>query len=469
MKELENHILEYRSGLIARDSFKHHHVKWGVYEQRKDGLYMVRSRMPGGKITVNQLREVANLAKIYGSGRLHISTRQEFQLHEIPLANLLTVIAKLNSIGLSSFAGGGNTVRNIVVSEWSGIKIGVPELSIFAESLTKLFLDDEDSIKLPRKFKIGFFYHDEVDNGRFQDLGFVLNEGGDSFKVYAGGGFGRNPSSGILLEEKISFNQVYETAKSVRTLFYKHGNRENRNEARLRYVLFKHGEERFRALYNEILANVKKSENPKLDYSLKFNNSNNVSILIPIICGDISSGRVLELAGLLDGLGDDVVRLTQDQNIRLRDIPTKYQEELTGKISNLFAPVLKYAVSCSGVETCRLGITDSRNLLRIINSVLSEKHLNSDIKIRISGCSNSCGNHLNADIGLAGKKGRYAVYVRSQPDSGLVPIGQLLGEIKEEDVPEFIKQSIEIFEEIKNKRNEWKSHIEALLKRFHGE
>ena len=203
--DLEALIGKFRSGELEAVALKARRVPFGCYEQRKDGAYMVRMRATGGDVTLAQLVQLAELAERYGSAFVHITTRQEFQIHDLALESIVPVMHALLQVGLSSRGGGGNTVRNIVVSPTAGIDVNeVFDPSPYAFALTTRLIAEPDSWNLPRKLKIAFS-NSPADTAfaQFTDIGFIasLRNGERGFKVYVAGGFGAKSSVGHLLHE----------------------------------------------------------------------------------------------------------------------------------------------------------------------------------------------------------------------------------------------------------------------------
>jgi len=183
-------IDEFNNGRIEPVKFKATRVPMGIYEQRKDGTFMVRIRCAGGYITPKQLERVGEIAHEHQSELLHLTTRQEIQIQNIELKDTLPILSKLQEIGLASKGGGGNTVRNIMASVESGIsKDDVFDVLPYAVDLTSKLIAESDSFTLPRKFKIAFSSSDE-DTGfsSFNDLGFIarIRDGKGGFRVTIG-------------------------------------------------------------------------------------------------------------------------------------------------------------------------------------------------------------------------------------------------------------------------------------------
>ena len=190
----------YRNNTVSTTEFKAFRVPMGVYEQRKNEVYMARVRATGGFITPKQLLSVIDIAQRNGSDLLHITTRAEVQILNLDLANVERVLKELQSVGLATKGGGGNTVRNILVSEFSGISPDeVFDTTPYAMALTDAVVPEADSYLMPRKMKIAFSSDENfIDYAGVNDVGLVaqIKDGKRGFKVYIGGGAGSKPSVG---------------------------------------------------------------------------------------------------------------------------------------------------------------------------------------------------------------------------------------------------------------------------------
>ncbi|NLE01391.1 MAG: sulfite reductase subunit beta (hemoprotein), partial [Fibrobacter sp.] len=411
-----------------------------------------------GIITPKQLHVAAETAKRYGSGRLHVTTRQELQIHDLPLENLIPVLWDLYRVGLSTRGGGGNTVRNITASWDSGISVNeVFDVTPHAVELTSRLIELPASWLLPRKFKIAFSNSD-ADNAyaSVNDLGFIakIENGIRGFKVFVAGGMGRSPQPGKLLHDFIEEKDVFIVAEAVKRVFSKYGNRKNKHTARLRHLWNTLGSEQFIELYERERISLV-SEEPRTlipEFRLAESGDNkNIpekaqdsseflkwqkrycteqvqperwGVKIPLLLGDITASEAIQIAETLEEYGDDVIRFTQDQKIVLRNIPGNSLNkiyELSRSVSPLCntAPVLGNAVACAGASTCQLGICLSRGALSAAIEELNRSSLDLDklrnFRIHFSGCSNSCGQHGIAHIGFYGKVARkdghpYPVY-----------------------------------------------------------
>ncbi|MDR2962303.1 MAG: sulfurtransferase TusA family protein [Bacteroidales bacterium] len=494
---------EYEQKKIPAAQFKAFRVPMGVYEQRLDEVYMSRVRATGGVISPAQFLELIAIAQRHNSDLLHITTRQEIQIQNLKLNSVEPILHELQAIHLATKGGGGNTVRNIIVSEESGIsETETFDTTPYAAALTTKLIAETDSYLLPRKLKIAFSSSEHnVDYAAVNDVGFVakIRNGERGFQVYVGGGGGSNPTVAWVLFNFVPTEDLYAVAESVKKFFSEHGNRKNRHKARLRYIFYKLGEEETLRLLREYFAEAQKlqpkfvlnedtvSANDCKSYFLNSllveegeeafsiwqkryvspqKQSENVSVLLPIFLGNISLADEKKMKGLqkllhhISQFGENTLRFTTTQNIRLRNIPVQALPELytilKTFVPEIAAPLLLNTItSCTGADTCRLGIGLSKGLAAAIRRELGVSKLNldlfADVRINISGCPNSCGQQLWADIGFSGKVLRnnraypgYQVYLAAHRADNPA-FAESVGTISARDIPKFLLRLFDSF------------------------
>ena len=253
--QFEIDLLDYASGRIEPVRFKAIRVAHGVYEQRQEHTYMIRIRCAAGGITPTQLRHVARLGQKYGSGEVHFTTRQEVQVHNILVQDVIKVIRGLREVGLSSKGGGGNTIRNILTPATSGIDPGdVFDVDPYAVALTSRMIVEGDSWNLPRKFKINISSGPkDTTHTQATCLGFVatIKDGKKGFSVYCAGGMGAKPMVGHLLMDFVPDTKIYQVTKALKVMFDKHGNRRSKYSSRLKFLWKKLDREQFVSYFRE--------------------------------------------------------------------------------------------------------------------------------------------------------------------------------------------------------------------------
>ncbi len=491
---------DYQEKKIEATQFKAFRVPMGIYEQRQDEVYMARVRTTGGVIYPKQLLDTIDIARNHKSNLLHITTRQEIQVQNLSLDEVEPVLLDFQKIGLSTKGGGGNTIRNIIVSEFSGID-GEEQFDTtpYAMYLTTLLIAEAYSYLLPRKMKLAFSSSDkQIGYAAVSDIGFVakIKEGEKGFLVYAGGGGGAKPTTGWKLFDFIPATDLYILAEALKKFFSDYGNRKNRHKARLRFVFYKLGEEETVRLIREYFDKLKTeisepfAVEPDFDkrppvaymptahqadenyetwlkrYVIAQNQTGYNSILVPFLLGNIPLDdddfvqKLQRLLRFLDQFVDYTLRFTTTQSIRLRNIPDAALPELHSILKELFAEVhlptlANNIVSCTGADTCRLGIGLSKGLAKAIRKELISSKLDldglQDTRIHISGCPNSCGQQLWADIGFSGKILRndriypgYQVYLGANRDDA-PKFAEAVGNISSRDIPQFVVKLLESY------------------------
>jgi sulfite reductase (ferredoxin) len=519
----------YRDGKIEVVQFKAFRVPMGIYEQRKNEVYMSRIRATGGVITPDQLATVIDLALKHGSGLLHLTTRQEIQIQNLALEEIEPLLYALQQAGLSTKGGGGNTVRNILVSHGSGVfQAETFDTTPYAIALTTRLVAEADSYLLPRKLKIAFSSYEQApDYALINDLGFVarLHNGQRGFRVYVGGGGGSNPAVGHLLFDFIPDTAVFAVAAAVKQMFSEHGNRKNKHKARLRYIFERLGEAEtlnlIRLYYEKLTDTVppltldagyddapcaKPYVPPPAEcfpeppaawlsrYVTPQRQAGFHAVLVPFIHGNISiadsavATRFKALLHFASQFGPYALRFTSTQNILLRHIPSGALPELYALIHPL-APETDHPllannlISCTGADTCRLGICLSKGLTAALRRGLLRSDLDLDrftgLRIHVSGCPNSCGQQLWADIGFAGKVLRndraypaYQLLLAANRTDEHPHLAVPAGNISAKDIPQFVVRLLKAYTEHTSLPfAEWlvaggKTAVDALLKEY---
>ncbi len=503
-------VHDFRRGEIEAVKFKAIRVPMGIYEQRKNGTFMVRVRCAAGMITPWQLKELALIAREKGTEPIHITTRQELQLHHVQLEQTPEILGQLYRLGLSSRGGGGNTVRNIMASENAGISTDeVFDVTPYALALTNTLIAEPDSWSLPRKYKIALAGNDRDNaNATFSDLGLIATtrNGEKGFKVYLGGGLGSQPTLGFKWSDFVPATDVLYVGESVKVLFSQYGNRRNRHKARLRYLFYKMGEEQVFGLFHEIFNRLKRekayelilpetptpqTEGKTIDLNaasgeygkwlkryVKVQKQTGLYALeVPLEHGMVSTETLIRLADFLMPLGDDMIRFTMRQNILLRNIPGQLLEPLYLLLKDLGIEtdqprILNTIVACAGADTCRLGLCLARGVSSALKKKLAglpEEQLDefSDLQINFSGCPNSCGQHALSQIGFYGKASRndrlypaYYVVAGGRTGDNQARLALKRGEISARDLPSFTTRLLQIWSSKKTGYHDFNEYLE---------
>ncbi|MEJ6949804.1 sulfurtransferase TusA family protein [Natronospora cellulosivora (SeqCode)] len=493
---------DFVSGKLEGERFKGYRVPMGVYGQRSNDdqeLYMVRVRIPGGVLNKEQLELLNEIAKEYGAGFLHFTTREDIQIHQVRIEDTPRILKKLLNVGLSPRGGGGNTVRNILNSSRAGVKVDdVFDTTPHALALSEYLLKERSSFNLPRKYKIAFSSSTEDDAlATVNDLGFIAKykDGKKGFKVYAAGGMGNNPQPAIIIDDFVTEDKIFHVAEAIKRFFDDYGDRSNKHKARLRFVRERLGEKAFVEKYREYLEKVlaedieveeirffqekrNEIENDQLnqdiiekyqdkDYFYQEKDKGYYSIELRPVNGDIDYKEVKEIIELISNLNNEIrLRTTRYQGFVIRGISVQHINDLIKGIDNinenlLAASIATVPIACKGASTCRLGLCLSPELAKEIRNSLLEldEEFNSLLpKIYISGCPNACGQHFIGPIGLEGKASRnegklvphYALLLGGKIGEEKAQLAERVVDIPAKRVPAFLKKLAEYLAEDKD-------------------
>jgi sulfite reductase (ferredoxin) len=449
--DLEKKIRQFREGKINEEKFRSLRLTRGVYGQRQPGVQMVRIKLPFGKLTVKQLLRIADISDEYASSNLHLTTRQDIQIHYVSLDRTPELWSKLAADDITLREACGNTVRNITASPDAGINpTEVFDVAPYAYEMFRYFLRNPICQEMGRKFKIAFSSTDEDTGLAFMhDLGFVpkikVNENGTEergFKVMVGGGLGAQPMHAHEAFEFLPEDQLIPYAEAVIRVFDRHGERSSRNKARMKYLIAKIGFDAFTELVNQERTALK-SKTFKVDRNavvqpepapafavpeveienkeqyeawLKTNvfeqkQKGFFAVQLKVLLGDISTEKARQLAPIVQRFAADDIRVTVNQGLLLKfvrpeTLPLLFQElDKLGFAEPGFDSTLD-VTACPGTDTCNLGISSSTGIAAELERVLKEEYpdlmYNTDIKIKISGCMNSCAQHGMVPIGFHG-------------------------------------------------------------------
>ena len=448
--DLEKKIREFRDGKIHDEKFRSLRLARGIYGQRQPGVQMIRIKLPFGKVSFKQFLRIADISDEYASSNLHLTTRQDIQIHYVSLDRTPELWAKLEQDDITLREACGNTVRNVTASPTSGIDPNEPfDVSPYAYATFKYFLRNPICQEMGRKFKIAFSSSDaDTAFTYIHDLGFIpkliLKEGKEvrGFKVLFGGGLGAQPSIAHIVNEFLPEDQLIPYIESTLRVFDRHGERSNRNKARMKFLVAKLGlDEVLRLIAEERVANRTKHFNidrdtvelpqipDKIDLEVvpisdqliyqRWLDTNVFEqkqhgfygVYIKVTTGDIPTSKARKFIAAINGLVADEIRITINQGLLLKYVRKEALPVLFERLKDLdFVKPGFDSVSdittCPGTDTCNLGISNSTELARVLEDLISEEFdeliENQDIKIKISGCMNSCGQHGLAHIGFHG-------------------------------------------------------------------
>jgi sulfite reductase (ferredoxin) len=448
--DLGKKIELYKDGKISDDKFRALRLARGVYGQRQQGVQMIRIKLPFGKVTTKQLRRISDVSDEYSTGKLHITTRQDIQIHYVSLDRTPALWEELEKDDVTLREACGNTVRNVTASSTAGIDPTEPfDVSPYADLVFRYFLRKPFGQELGRKVKIAFSGNYTDDAFAFiHDFGFIPKIENDikGFKVLVAGGLGAQPLLAKTAYEFLPAEEIIPFIEASIRVFDRHGERNSRNKARLKYLIAKVGFEEFIRLvevertavqYNaeedfvifnqqeeypvptnivtkeDVLA---QTENTRFNEWVKTNTFNQkqtgyLGVYIKVLLGNFNTDQARKLAEIVDKYAGGDIRFTIDQSILLKFVLPEnllflYEELKTIGFATSGYNSIADVTACPGTDTCNLGISNSTDVAVVIEQVIREEYpeliYNNEIKIKISGCMNSCGQHGLAHIGFHG-------------------------------------------------------------------
>lgn len=440
---------------------------FGSYAQRGGEKSMLRLRLTGGEISQSDLEFIADSIEKYHINRVHLTTCQSVQLHNLDEETVCSLIGEAFEHGIITRGGGGDYPRNVMASPLSGVQKGEAfDVMPYAKAAADFLLPFIHSVKLPRKLKVCFSNSAEnVTHATFRDLGFMANEDG-TFDVYSAGGLGNNPKMGVCVAEHIKPKKILYYIKAMIETFTAYGNYENRGRARTRYMQDTLGADGYKAAFNEKLAAVMASE--KLDLNMPLQTVEGAADSEPLthprvtaqkqdglyavfyqpLGGNPEPKLFRTLSDTLKSMPKVVIRLTPNEGLYFINCTKEEALKLIDLTNDGARTLFETSVACVGTSICQVGARDSQALLSAcIEAVRKENFADGVLpKIRISGCPSSCAAHQAGDIAFRGgvkqtadgPKPAFAMYVGGCEKKGSEAFGRDMGIIKETDIPQML-------------------------------
>jgi sulfite reductase beta subunit-like hemoprotein len=446
----------FAAGEIPEDEFRPFRLKHGIYGQRQPGVQMVRCKIPGGLATARQIEQLANVADEFAGGKGHLTTRQNIQYHFVPLAQVSDLMHRLADVGLTNREACYNTVRNVTACVWSGIgRDQVFDVHPYAQKLAYAFLRKDLTGNLPRKFKFAFdgCAHSDCIAGAINDVGLraLIRDGQRGFRVVIAGGLGALPREAQLLDEFLPEERLLNRCEAVVRVFNNHGNRKNRNMARLKFLIRDRGFDWVKAEiekeYQDILANggiawpdtvpegfggyqsqpqplgngaqlpvvnTPASGDSAYDRWLGSNvveqqQTGYAAVIVRVDQGNLTGAQIRAVAKLAATAGDQTVRVGIDQNLvlpflPLAQLPRVYRALADIGLGTAAAGEIEDVTTCPGAYSCNLALTKAMSLGAAVQDTV-RGYTDPGVRklsVKISGCPNSCGQHWIADLGFYG-------------------------------------------------------------------
>ncbi len=447
---------KYMAGGLTDDEFRAQRLRRGVYSQRQAGVHMIRTKIPGGSMTAAQMDQLANIADEFCAGKGHLTTRQNIQYHFVPLPQVSDLLHKLADFRLTTREACYNTVRNVTACPLSGLLADeVFDVHPYAQKVAFAFLHKELTDSMPRKFKIAFSgCKDDCMLTAIHDVGLraVIRDGQPGFRMLVGGGLGPLPVEAHVLDEFVPVERLVNRIEAVLRLFNTHGNRKNKNKARLKFVVRERGwewvKEEIERNYQDILANggiatpevvpdgfggfqssppplgtgaelppvlgTNGHSKPAYERWLETNireqkQTGYAMVTVKVPQGNLTGQQMHGLAHLSRTTGDGLLRVTVDQNLVLAYIPLRTLPQVYAALDKVGLAdggvhEIEDIITCPGAYSCNLALTKSMNLGAALAETV-KGHSDPQVRqlsIKISGCPNSCGQHWIGDIGFYG-------------------------------------------------------------------
>jgi sulfite reductase (ferredoxin) len=496
IRQMEGAIRELKAGKMDPEDFRKFRLNNGIYGIRHHtDKQMIRIKVPFGQMTPEQLEAMADVTETFAPSKIgHFTTRQNLQIHMIPLEDTPKVMRRVAESGLTPREGCGNTVRNITANPYSGVEPGeVFDVAPYANAAFRFFLRNPLSANMPRKFKMAFESSArDTALTPIHDMAFVaeVRDGIRGFRTYVGGGLGATPQVAIRLEDFTPAEALLPTIEAVIRLFDRFGERQDKLHARIKFLVKKWGAEEFRKRFQTERKAVLATRAGTIDWTYPVTEetappvpsvppaapapgfdrwkATNVgaqkqvgyswaTVVLPL--GDISATQMRQLADLSRRFNGGRLCTTVEQNFLLRWVRHEHLAALHGELLKIglgeagagrFSDITR----CPGADTCQIAVTKSKELAKALgalftNGLAGEADLEG-LHVKISGCTNSCGQHHIGTLGFYGTYRKvndrsvphYMMLVGGSTREGEAKFGQVVGALPARRVPDAVKKLV---------------------------
>lgn len=488
-------VAAYKRGELNDSEFRPMRLSYGLYYQLDHTSYMQRIKIPGGLMTAAQMDVLAAITDDYGRGITHVTTRQDVQIHWVPLEKVGEMYERLEAAGITTRGACADSVRNVTACPFAGVSPEEPfDVTPHMQAIHDWFLFNPLNLTLPRKFKIAVESCSlDCAQGTINDIGLYARtqDGVHGFSVWSGGGLGAAPFLAVPVIDFVAADDVLIACEAIVRIQHRSGERKLRHKARLKFLVKKLGTERFREMVrlecervaaergDDLRADVRAAvaahvtprpvgptaEVAPLAGFADWARTNAVaqraseyrSVIVALPLGDVTADQLRALARLACTYGDGTTRATNDQNVVLQSVhpsslPALHAALVELDLADRGASLLTDVVACPGLDYCSLAVTRSMGVGEKIRRGLEEAKVDGEslgqFHVKISGCPNSCGQHHIADIGLTGmmvkdehgvERPHYSLLVGGAVGEGRTYIGKrLYGRFAEDDAPRAI-------------------------------
>ena len=528
IEEFASEVERLNRGEMSDDDFKRFRLQQGIYGQRQENQQMVRTKLPQGQVTAEQLDCLADFADKYSNKILHVTTRQDIQFHYVDVNEVPEAMTLLAESGMTTREACGNTVRNVTACHKSGTcSDELFDVVPYGRAITDYLLRLPITQNLPRKFKISLGGCKGCGLSPMHDIGLnaaVREENGQSirgFKVMIGGGLGSSPRTAQPFSDFVSADDLLRLCESIVAVFDKHGDKKNRNKARLKFVIDKYGIDKVKELVNEEFKSREGKEYPAIsvpdpsipeipefDSTKEFDNDPEFqswvarntleqkqdgffNVQIKLTLGDLNSDQARSISKLASQYAGGKIVMTVNQNMMVPWVKKEAFGGIFGALKQIGlhkagTEEIRDITCCPGSETCNLGITASRGLSVELTKELENDYPPSDdldhVSIKASGCPNSCGQHHIASIGLHGGAKKingvltphYEMFLGGRTSEEKLTFGIPVIKIPAKNSPSAVRKVIDTYKEEKKEGESFgeyfdrmgKSHFRSLLESF---
>ena len=514
----------FLQGKLTPEEWRPIRLSYGLYYQLDHTSHMQRIKIPGGILSAGQLEGMADIADRYGRGIAHVTTRQDIQLHWIPVDGIIDMYDRLLEVGITTRGACADSVRNVTACPYAGTAPTEPfDVAPYCLVIHEYFLFNPLNLTLPRKFKIAVEgCPSDCAQAPVNDIGLYAKlrpDGIRGFTVHAGGGLGAQPFLAKPIRDFIPADDVLIWCEAIVRIQHRFGERKNRNKARMKYLVNRMGLDKFQAAIATEVERVEAERGATLRADVReFVESYRLppppdprrattaplpgfahwqrtntraqrqpgyrAALVQLPLGDVTAEQMRALARLARQHGNGTLRTTNDQNLVLPWVPEAALPALHAGLVGLElggADVgsITDVVSCPGMDYCSLAITRSMGVAERI-----QDHLQRDpdtgngfaeslgpFTVKISGCPNSCGQHHVGDVGLTGhlvkdadgvERPYYSILVGGGVGEGTARIGKRLGRFPEEQAPIIIAALAHLYERERQQGESFPAFVDRL-------
>jgi sulfite reductase beta subunit-like hemoprotein len=489
-------LARFLRGEIPKDSWRPIRLSYGLYYQLDHTSHMQRIKVPGGLLTAAQLEVMGEVAERYGRSIGHVTTRQDIQIHWVPVEQVIDMYEQLLAVDITTRGACADTVRNVTACPYAGIHPDEPfDVEPYCLAIHDYFLFNPLNLTLPRKFKIAVEgCPEDCAQVPVNDIGLYarVHDGQRGFSLWAGGGLGAQPFLAKPVADFIPADDLLIWCEAIVRVQHRHGERTNRSRARMKYVVKKMGLDGFRRVVEEQVGRVTAERGGELRDEVREHvrlyqtpalppppaapaaaapgfaawRQTNVrpqrqpgyaAVVVQLPLGDVTTEQMRAIAQLVRSHGDGTLRTTNDQNLVLPSIPEAalpavHAALLAIGLGDDGAGTIADVVSCPGMDYCSLAITRSMGVAERVRAHLLDDPATGDgfparlgrFAVKVSGCPNSCGQHHIGDIGLTGhsvaeadgvERPYYSILVGGSVGEDRGRVGKRLGRFREGDTP----------------------------------